>query len=864
METAAPQHHAPGTTSGERWHEIADRLGQPRGLYAKLLSDLTALGAGELRALDDRMQATLREMGVTFDIIRNDPWGQQPWICDLLPHVFTGEEWELVVRGVQQRLKAFECFLADVYGKKEILREGVVPIHAVLGSPLYQNASIGLPLPRGSYLHLSGICLARGPAGALKVKHHHFSHATGISYMMQNRRALARVIPELFQDTPVQSLAEMPLVIMERLREAAASFSDKPSVVLLSPGAGSAVSSEQSFLARRMGISMVQGGDLLVLDDRLYLKTVRGLERVEVIYNRVADPWLDPLVFRKDSMLGVPGLVHCLRKGSVALVNAVGSQLADDRSLLAFAPQIVRYYLGEAPVLPTVPTYWLGDIDQRELVLENLDAYRIRPIFREQVSGYWETSPPPDAEALRAAIRKEASRYVAQPQDEGATTYCFEQGKRVEHQQDHIVFAVRDGERFDVFPGALTRVFSRRDPAGDFGFGWTSKDSWVVSDSASTSAHPLLSRRASETRIPPRQVTSRVAESFYWMGRYLERAYHQAYLITVVETLEAEELNTAERKHYRPVWNRLLPPLEKSAGTSRRSIANPIDRYRLVLLGEPGSVASTFARAMANAESVQDSLSPEAWATLNDLRSRFQRTRFRDDLAENEAGPVTRRLSEMVTQLVPQFFAVAANTMLADDGWRFCEIGQMLERSILTANSILSFAKSLAPPSDDKLSSLHAVEIELSAFLRLLASRDAYRRIYQMRAEPAAVLELLWQNPQVPRSVSCCLAKCGALLRASTTPDIREKRSAAAAIDELIHRLHRTDWHAYVRQPHDEDEVGVMSVDERTRQRPQQALEPLLFQLLNGTLEIHTLICDGFLNHQARIVEVTQPRLQGL
>jgi len=318
MATAVPTTRSSAVPPPAPWHEVRTADGEIRPLYAKLLGDLQDLRPADLRALDDRMAATLREMGVNFDIIRNDPWGRQPWTCDLLPHVFPSEDWALIVRGFRQRLCAFEHFLADVYGPRDILRAGVIPIHGVLGSPHFQTASIGLPRPRGFYLHLSGLCLARNHRGVLHVKHHHFGHATGISYMMQNRRALARVVPEMFQDTPVQSLAETPLAIMERLRETAESFGNDPTVVLLSPGAGSAVSSEQSFLARRMGIPVVQGGDLLVLDDCLYLKTVRGLNRVEVIYNRVADAWLDPLVFRSDSYLGVPGLVHCLRKGTRA------------------------------------------------------------------------------------------------------------------------------------------------------------------------------------------------------------------------------------------------------------------------------------------------------------------------------------------------------------------------------------------------------------------------------------------------------------------------------------------------------------------------------------------------------------------
>jgi uncharacterized circularly permuted ATP-grasp superfamily protein/uncharacterized alpha-E superfamily protein len=842
------------------WHEVLTADGAARPPYAKLLEDLGQLRPADLRSLDDRMAATLREMGVTFDIMRNDPWGRHPWTCDLLPHIFAGEDWARLVSGFRQRLRAFELFLADVYGPREILRAGRVPIHAVLGSPHYQNACMNLPCPRGAYLHLSGMCVARDARGAWQVKHHHFGHATGISYMMQNRRALARVLPEIFQDAAVQSLAEMPLAVMERLRETNASRGNEPAVVLLSPGAGSAVSSEQSFLARRMGIPVVQGGDLLVLDDCVFLKTVRGLERVDVIYNRVADAWVDPLVFRSESRLGVPGLIHCLRKGTLALVNAVGSQLADDRSLLAFSSQIIRFYLNESPLLSTMPTYWLGDIDQREMVLENLEAYRIRPISRENTSGSWERmAVRDDEEALRQEIRKNPGHYVAQPHSEGAATVCFDDGRRVEHPQDHILFAVRGGEQFDVFPGALTRVFSRADPRGEFGSGWTSKDSWVLADGTSNALLPRLARRSPHAELAPRQVTSRVAESFYWMGRYLERAHHQAYLIQVIETLETEELNSAERKAYRPVWNQLLPPLEKSAGTSRRSIANRLDRYRLVLLPEPGTVVSTFMRAVYNAESVQDSLSPEAWATLSELRARFQRTRYRDGLSEPEAMRTTRRMAEAVTQLIPQFFAIADNTMLADDGWRFCEIGQSLERAVITANSVLSLSGTLA--AQPELAGAQAGEIELSVFLRLLGCRDAYRRIYQMRAEPIPVLELLWQHPEVPRSVLRCLSKCGSLLRESLAPEMLETASAPVGIEALIHHLKRIDWHTFVRTAQDEDQPNI-EAGPAAHVRSEE-LEPLLRRLLDATMDIHTLIADSFLNHQARIAQVSQPVLRG-
>ena len=200
------------------WDEVFAADGTPRPIFARLIEYLQGFRPPELRILDDRMEATLREMGVTLDVIRKDPWGQQAWACDLLPQVFDFEDWQRIVRGTRQRLNAFELFLQDVYGQKEILRQGVIPIQPVLGSPQYQNVSIGLPRAQNSYLHLSGLCIVRDPKGALTVRHHHFGHAAGISYMMQNRRALARVTPDIFQESSVQSLAQTPQAIMEKLR----------------------------------------------------------------------------------------------------------------------------------------------------------------------------------------------------------------------------------------------------------------------------------------------------------------------------------------------------------------------------------------------------------------------------------------------------------------------------------------------------------------------------------------------------------------------------------------------------------------------------------------------------------------------
>ena len=830
----SPTHSIPQPALKGLPYDVYDAAGNPKPGYEGPLRYLKSLRRTEIRALDEHMEATLREMGVSYGLPRGEQ--AQPWVCDLLPHIFSAPEWEQVTAGVSQRIRAFELFLKDIYGPRQILRDGIVPVQPVLGSPLYQAASMGVPLPQEAYLHLGGVCLTRNSSGQLAVKEHHMSRASGISYMIQNRRALASVLPILFEQNAVCSLADILSPVVEALRGLAERTWDEPSAVLLSPGTGNPLYSEHSFLARRMGIPLVQGGDLLVLDDHVHLKTVRGLKRVDVIYNHVADDRLDPLVFKKGSTEGIPGIVHCLRRGTVKLVNALGSQLADDASLLVMAQRIIRYYLHENPILPTVRTYWLGDLDQLEMVFEKLDDFCIRPISASNFGGSMPASP----EEIARLVRKHPGNYMAQPIESPGR-------EKGDLDQDHIVFALRlDEDQYEVFPGALTRVFSRRDESRE----WMSKDSWVPALTQEPEAAQTWTRNTNETHHPTREVTSRVAESFYWMGRYLERAYHQAYLIQAIETLESEELNAAERKLYTPMWNRLLPPLETTAGESRRSITTRQDRYRLIVDPEPGTVVRTISRAIANAESIRESLSPESLATLNRLSELFRRARFRENLPEEECGQIARRLSNSVIEFIPQFFAIAQRTVLGDDGWRFCETGALLERAVITAHAVVSISRSLVRPP-------LATEIQLSAFLRLLGTRDAYRRVYQMRAEPVPIIELLFQHPESPRSVLHCLTGCAGLLRKSASPDQAGAAGTLNGIESLIHEIKRIDFGGQMR-------LSLEIATSRDRKgRPLDGIERVLAHLTECTLRVHHLISDGFLSHQAFIAESIQPMLLG-
>jgi len=833
------------------WNETFDADGAPRSVYRGLFDRLDDMPRTKVRSLDERLEATMREMGVTFDISRDRPWGSRPWFCDLLPQIFTPEEWEPLAAGIRQRLRAFEFFLRDVYSSKHLLRLNDFPIQPVLGSAFFQRAAANLQPPGGAYLHLSGMSVCRMPDGHLAVKHHYFSNASGMSYMIQNRRALARVIPQAFQETSIHSISDAPTDILEMLR----SFSNvpDPTVVLLSPGPGSAVYSEHGFLARRMGIPLVQGGDLLVLNDAVYLKTVSGLEKVEIIYSRVSDQWLDPLAFRRDSTLGVPGLVHCIRKGTVAVVNGIGSQLADDRSLLPLAPKIIRHYLSEAPILPSVPTFWLGDIDQMEMVLSDLENYTIRPLYGERIllGGDGRRPTKDQLDVVRTEVLENASQFVAQPQACDAETVCYQNGPRALRRQDHIVFALRkpDGE-YEVFPGALTRVSTATCAFTSSELGGGSKDTWVqVGFAGEDSSFEIP--RISETVLPSPHVTSRVAEAFYWLGRYLERSYNLAGMVGVIESLELEELNPTERTHYRPVWNRILPPLEGAGSGNRRTISSPVGRYRLTLdVEEPGSVVSGILRAAGNAESILETLSLEAWSVISILRDRFRSAKFKPTMPPEALAASSRRLCDFARQLIPQFFGMAEYTMVADGAWKFCEIGQLIERATITANAVSSISGPLIQPTEDA-GGEHATEIRLSAFLRLLNSRDVYRRVYQMRIEPGPLLDLLWKNKLAPRSVVRCLRGCVARIQESEDTSSPATRRAVAGIESLITLVQATDWDSLLREPKDES----------AKSSPLQQQCSLLLTKVSG---IHDLISDGFLNHQIHMRHDTPLLFPGL
>lgn len=821
------------------WREIHDRVDSP---YHGLLEKVRSTPAPEIRRWMENMEAVLREMGLSLGRIDDSSSPALRWACDLLPQLFEVEEWLRMEEGVQQQLRAWERFLHDIYlGEKEILRQRRIPVPLVLGSPCFQPECTGLKPVGGSYLSFCSMVLTRLPDGRTALKSNHLSRATGIAYLLQNRRAMARVVPSFFHGYPVTPVAELPGELLEHIRPA--SIEEESFTVMLTAGLSGPSYPGHTLLARRMGIPVVQGNDLIVLDDAVHLKTIGGLKRVGLIFNRLEEPFLDPLAFRSANSLGVPGLIQCLRHEKVGMINAPGSRLADDPALLSYTADIIRFYLGESARTPILPTYWCGDPDQLEWVMDNLDNVILGTRNGNSIPGIG-TYPARNETArnrVMKLLRSHPENFVAQPAAEGGESLFLAKGKLQEVRQDHMVYALADAEKVRLLPGALTRIHL---PPGKRRGGLSetprSRDTWILDHRETASPEPHTLRPQTELQTPNRLVTSRVAEAFYWMGRYLERAHTIAYMVQVVETLTTEELNSAERRLYRPVWNAILPPVEGMGRITDRNLTSPAGRYRLLRhADDPGSAIFCLARAMENAVSIQDNLSPEAWSAIQELSEVYQRTPHRPKSDDERLGRGVRRLSDATTRLIPQFFGVAQITILEDDGWKFCEMGRWIERAITSANACLTLHPTLDSEEEPHNPSR---EIELSAFLRLLATRDAYRRIYQSRAEVSRVLEILWRHPHAPRSVTRCLNLCLRFLEDFDLAHIRELSHAQLRIEQLRQDLLRLDW-------------------KKILGHPESGLETFLENLLKECHGIHDVITDTFLTHQQFIRATPQIQL---
>ncbi|HTX50880.1 MAG TPA: circularly permuted type 2 ATP-grasp protein [Caulobacteraceae bacterium] len=471
---------------GRAYDEMIAPDGSVRGHYQVLQDRIAVLGAEELGERQRTLERSFLLQGITFTVYGADNSTERIIPTDLFPRIIPAQEWATIEAGLTQRLMALNTFLADIYGDQRILMDGVVPRDLVLGAASYRREMRHLYVPHNAYANVCGSDLIRGEDGQFVVLEDNLRVPSGVSYMLANRDAARRTFPGTFRQAGVRPVERYPDLLMATLKSMAVERRSNPQVVVLTPGVYNSAYYEHAYLARLMGAPLVEGRDLVLHDNLVFMRTTSGLRRVDVIYRRVDDDFIDPLTFRRDSSLGAAGLFNAYRAGNVTICNAPGTGVADDKAVYAYVPEIIRYYLGEAPILPNVETYLCREPAQLSHVLANLENLVVKAVGAS--GGYGMLVGPhasrKEREDFAEALRADPDNYIAQPVIQLSTAPCLVDG-RIEPRHVDLRPFILSGEKVVVTPGALTRVALRRGSlVVNSSQGGGSKDTWVLDEVA--------------------------------------------------------------------------------------------------------------------------------------------------------------------------------------------------------------------------------------------------------------------------------------------------------------------------------------------------------------------------------------------
>jgi uncharacterized circularly permuted ATP-grasp superfamily protein len=470
--------------TGGFFDEMFAANGVVRPHYRQLLERFSEMDAAAFERKRSLAEAAYISQGITFTVYSGDEGTERIMPFDLVPRIIPAGEWRVIEQGLEQRLRALNLFLHDIYHDQRIVREGVVPLEIIRSAKHYRPELAGLDVPHDIYIHVCGTDLIRGGDGNYMVLEDNGRCPSGVSYLLENRQAMKRVFPKLFSRHQVRPVDAYPQELLAALRHVAPGGKPDPTVVVLTPGIYNSAYFEHSFLARAMGIEIVTSQDLTVRDARVFMKTTKGLKQVDVIYRRVDDDFLDPTVFRKDSVLGVPGIVNAYREGNVNLANALGTGVADDKVTYYYVPAMIKFYLGEDPILPNVDTYLSAVESDRKYILENLEKLVVKAA--NESGGYGMMIGPhaskEEIERFRAAIIADPRGYIAQPVVGLSRSPCYVDG-RFEGRHIDLRPYILMGEKCTIIPGGLTRVAMRKGSlVVNSSQGGGSKDTWVLDE----------------------------------------------------------------------------------------------------------------------------------------------------------------------------------------------------------------------------------------------------------------------------------------------------------------------------------------------------------------------------------------------
>ncbi len=730
------------------YDEALEPEGHARPHWNALAGSLASMGKAGLARRWQEGRRIIHDNGITYNVYNDPQSTPRPWPLDPIPLVIDPNEWKSIEASSIQRAKLFNSLLADLYGPQRLLREGALPAELVFPNPAFLRPCWGIEPPAGVFLHVYAADIARSPDGHWWVLADRTQAPSGAGYALENRLVTTRVLPDVFSESHIRRLANFFQTYRNALQRLVPANRENPRIVLLTPGPYNETYFEHAFLARYLGYTLVEGGDLMVRNNRVFLKTLGGLLPVDVILRRQDDQFCDPLELRGDSMLGVSGLVQAVRSGNVAIANTLGSGLAESPAYAAFLPGLCRHLLGEELKIPTVATWWCGQPEPLAYVAAHLDnlvlkstfpGTRTEPIFGAALSGS-------AREELLTTIRTNPGRYVAQEQVALSTVPVWEEDRLQARHLVVRVFAVTTGDTYAVMPGGLTRISSSLENfVVSIQKGGGSKDTWVPGDGPAPpftllrpATHPLEVSRATF------DLPSRVADNLFWLGRYTERLEAAVRITRAILSRFFQEGDTARAAGLN-AGIEILTKLGYLAGSVQPF---QLEREVMAMIYDPaasnGMVWHTH-QARRVAWLLRDRISLDAWLILNQLEREFSAQARPEAL---QIGAAQDRLNR-VMMILSAFGGLAMESMTRGDGWRFLDIGRRLERALQVAELLRNTITARAE-----------VDIGvLEAVLEIADSSITYRSRYLTSLQTDLVLDLLLVDEANPRSIAFQLAR---------------------------------------------------------------------------------------------------------
>jgi uncharacterized circularly permuted ATP-grasp superfamily protein/uncharacterized alpha-E superfamily protein len=730
------ENYAPNSA---RRDEMAGPDGLLRPHWQGFVSMLDELGPDELGRRWDHARRLIHENGVTHNIY-GDPNGlDRPWSLDPIPFLIPPAEWNAVGEGLRQRARLLDRLMADLYGPADTVFEGLLPPELVWANPGFLRACHRTKLPHDRWLHVYAADLVRTPDGPYQVLSDRAQAPSGAGYTLENRIVLSRTLPNVFRQCNVERLAPYFGALRGSLASLTPSNHDAPRVVLLTPGPFNETYFEHSYLARYLGYSLVQGNDLTVRDANVYLKTLGGLKRVDVILRRVDDDYCDPLELYADSYLGVPGLLQAIREGNVAVANALGSGVLQTPGFLPFLPALCRRLLGEELKLPSVPTWWCGQDAELNYVLENLPRMVVKSAYptRGEDPVFGQMLTQQQLAELAGKIKSRPTQYVAQEQVMSCTTPALIDGQLQPRRFVVRAFLAAHEDSYTVMSGGLTRITQSDDSlVVSLQRGGGSKDTWILSDGpvAPVTLLPSLGQPVPLSRGGG-DLPSRIADDLFWLGRFVERADAQVRLARGTLNRAIDQGGT-DNTHAIRVLTAAWPqgPLPwNGASLSREFVQGVLGDF------QGSGLRGTIACLHGLARILRNRASADAWRILREIHNAV--SDFQIDPGEPTAG-----LAELLDGLVASlagFVGLAADSMARGQAWRFLDMGRRVERVAFVARLLRD---TLVEPGADP--------VLLEAVLEIADSKLTYRRRYFTHLETHAVVDLLLADETNPRAVA--------------------------------------------------------------------------------------------------------------